>query len=403
MNARKKPFIFVVVTILLVTGIYVIEKSDTIGIQVALSHEAVTSGEACVINFGGIKMNGISTYTDTGIFVGCQVTEAVMPMLAGDSKDVKGGTFALPVQDTNNVPSSVIATVLAVLGAIGLLGAIPGATIQSSRMLTVIVFARKKIKGVVYDSSNKEPLDPVYVSVIDTKTNTEVANQITDLWGRFGFVLNAGTYKVVAQKTHYQFPSQKLSGVVSDEIYDNLYFGQPFQVIDEQHVVAMNIPMDKIETDWNQQEKHRLHFMQYLLNGQTKYGWIFNLFFVIGFFASLLITYLNPVWWNVIMTVLYVPLALLQVYGHKWIPVGVLTKNGIPLANVTVRVRNEHGYEVGHKVTNAQGGYYLLVPAGKIYSISVDQKNADNTFTTLFTSQPLFIRTGVINRSFEIK
>lgn len=307
----------------------------------------------------------------------------------------------LPIPQKGATSLPLAEAVLAFVGALGLLGAVPGATVQANRLLTIVLFSRKKIKGVVYDSSNKEPLDPVYVSVIDFVTKKEVTNQLTDLTGRFGFVLQKGTYAITVQKTHYAFPSKKLAGSVSDEIYDNLYFGAPFEVLNENHVVAMDIPMDKVESDWNQQEKHKKMFWRYLIQGQTKYGWVFNLLFVLGFFASVIISYLNPVWWNICMTALYLPIAFFQVYGHSWIKAGTLTKKGIPLAHAIIRVYNKNGYEIMHKTTTEKGNYYMLVPRGA-YTMRIEQKNAEGVYTVIHTVPAFSVRNGVINKSFDI-
>jgi hypothetical protein len=254
----------------------------------------------------------------------------------------------------------------------------------------------------VYDSNNKEPLDPVYVSVIDIVTNQEVANQFTDIEGRFGFILKKGHYKIIAQKTNYQFPSIKLEGRMSDEVYDRLYFGEPFTVDNEEQVVAMNIPMDALAVDWNQAEKHRTSFLKYLINGQTQFAWIYSALFIIGFLASIMITFFYPVWWNYVMTGLYVLIALMRVYGYGNITAGKITQSGVPVPHAIVRVMNkELNREIAHKVTNDKGVYFVLVPRGS-YTVSIETKNPHGTYTKLFTSELMKARYGIINKSFKL-
>ena len=50
---------------------------------------------------------------------------------------------------------------------------------------------RKKNRswGTVYDSITKRPLDPVYVALIDIGTGKQVASAITDIDGRYGFLV----------------------------------------------------------------------------------------------------------------------------------------------------------------------------------------------------------------------
>lgn len=288
------------------------------------------------------------------------------------------------------------------LALLGLASTVPGMVARTGHMLLTFVWGRRKIRGIIYDSQTKEPLDPVYVSVIDLITNQEVKSQQTDMEGRFGFVLPKGHYKIVAGKTNYLFPSVYLAGRVSDEVYDRLYFGEPFTVENEEEVVNMNIPMDPQGVDWNQVEKHKTSFLQYLVKGQTKYAWVFNALFIIGFLASIMITYFYPTWWNYVMTALYVVLGLIQVYGYGPIYAGKVTKNGIPLGGAIVRVWSANlNHEVAKRVTEASGAYYVLVPKADYY-VTIDQRNQDGTFTKLFTSAVFHARHGCIDKDFSL-
>jgi uncharacterized membrane protein (DUF485 family) len=220
--------------------------------------------------------------------------------------------------------------------------------------------------------------------------------------GRFGFVLNKGHYKITAGKTNYIFPSVKLAGRMSDDVYDQLYFGQPFTVEHEDQVVTMNIPMDPIAVDWNQKEKRRTHFLQYLVKGQTKFAWIFNALFIVGFLASIMITYFYPNWWNYVVTALYVAIGLLQVYGYGAITAGKIMKNGQPLAYAVVHVWNTAlGREVARKIANEAGSYYVLVPKAEYY-VTIDQLNPDGTHTNVVTSDSFHVRNGCIDKNFNL-
>ena len=77
--------------------------------------------------------------------------------------------------------------------------------------ILLIAFGLKKRNppwGTVYDSETKQPLDPVYVVLSDTSGN-EIASAITDLDGRYGFAVPAGTYVLSVRKTNYDFPSKR--------------------------------------------------------------------------------------------------------------------------------------------------------------------------------------------------
>lgn len=289
-----------------------------------------------------------------------------------------------------------------VVGALGILSSIPGLVTRFGSLLASYFMSRKKTQGVVFDANTKEPLDPVYVSVLDAITGTEIMTAISDMEGRFGFVLKQGSYKMIANKTHYAFPAQSLIGKTTDGVYDNLYFGEVFHVEDPEQVITMNIPMEAVGTDWNQEEKRRMNIMKYFLKNQKVLAIIFNVLFWIGFVLSLLAVYYYPQWWNIAMVSFYGVIAIIRIIGFGPIKPGTLTYQGSPLGYAIVRVYNANlNREVSHKVTTDLGGYYILVPKADYY-ITIEQKNPDNTYTKLFTSEVFSAKKGVINKSFSL-
>ncbi len=110
--------------------------------------------------------------------------------------------------------------------------------------------------GMVYDSVNKQPLDPVIVKLLYAD-GREVESGITDLKGRYGFLARPGKFKIFAKKTNYVFPSKYVAGD-KDGIFENLYHGEFFELFGDSEVVAPNIPMDPEHLDWNQQAKASL-------------------------------------------------------------------------------------------------------------------------------------------------
>ena len=109
----------------------------------------------------------------------------------------------------------------------------PVSTVTRALVAPFLVFfclyRRRKPWGTVYDAVTKRPIDPAYVTVM--KGREKIAEAITDINGRYGFLLSAGTYQLRAQKTHYIFPSQLMNRAVSDEVYNNLYYGEFFSLL----------------------------------------------------------------------------------------------------------------------------------------------------------------------------
>lgn len=121
------------------------------------------------------------------------------------------------------------------------------------------IFSLRKTKrfwGVVYDSVTKQPLDPAIVKLMYS-AGGEVKTGVTDMAGRYGFFAKPGKFKILPRKANYLFPSKLVTGN-SDGIYNNLYHGEFFEVLEDFEVVAPNIPMDPENFDWNQEAKQKI-------------------------------------------------------------------------------------------------------------------------------------------------
>ena len=80
------------------------------------------------------------------------------------------------------------------------------------------LFRRKKNPwGIVYDSQTKQPLDPVILTLTDP--SGKIYQTISDIYGRYEFIVDPGEYTLSAIKTNYTFPSKILMGKKEDGIY----------------------------------------------------------------------------------------------------------------------------------------------------------------------------------------
>ena len=66
-----------------------------------------------------------------------------------------------------------------------------------------------------------------------------------------------------------------------------------------------------------------------------------------------------------------------------------------------VRLISEAGNEVAHKVADQYGRYYLLVRKG-IYTIAIDKKNVDGSYSRVYTSSLVDIKKGYLDTTFEV-
>ncbi len=263
---------------------------------------------------------------------------------------------------------------------------------------------KKKNKpwGTVYDSVTKQPLDPAYVILSDLN-GKEVATSITDLDGRYGFLVPAGQYIMVAKKTNYNFPSIKLAGKSSDELYQELYFNGVIDV-KEGGVIARNIPMDSLKFDWNEFAKKQENLMKFFSLRDIFINHISDILFIFGIVVAIIAVVISPVFYNVAIIVVYITLFILKktVLRPKAFGYTKESATGKPLPFAIIRVffvGSEN--EVIHKITDITGKYYCLIPNG-VYYAKIEKKNLDGSYSLVYTSEPIEVKEGYLNHKFEI-
>ncbi len=255
---------------------------------------------------------------------------------------------------------------------------------------------RHRAWGTVYDSVTKAPVDPAYIELF-TPEGKKVAEAITDLDGRYGFLVPEGTYVMNVMKAHYQFPSQKTVFAGHDVIYNNLYLGGTFQV---GGVVAHDVPVDPIAFDWNQWEKMRTNQTLFIHRFDPLIAQVTIVLFYFGFASVLWQLYVTPGTILYLLTGLYTVLLLIRFFVGKPLLYGTLKRSTVPLAFAIVRVfRGE--MEVTNKVSDMYGRYVALVSPGT-YTITIEERVSENEYRPALT-QVVTTKDGVIDANFAIR
>jgi len=271
-------------------------------------------------------------------------------------------------------------------------------------LLLVTFGLKKRIRpwGTVYDAVTKQPLDPVYVVLYD-KSGAEIATSITDLDGRYGFLVGPGVYQMRATKQNYVFPSIALSRQSRDEIYLDLYFGNYFEVTKENQLITKNIPMDPVKFDWNEFVKREKGLMKFYSKRDIIITRIADAFFGVGFVAALIALLVSPTGYNVAIFTLYVLLLVMKEMGVKPKELGgVMKKDGSPLSFGIVRIYSKSlDKELMTKVLDKKGSYYALVPNATYY-VTIEEKLGDKSYREVYKSQPFEVKDGVINKKFLV-
>lgn len=271
--------------------------------------------------------------------------------------------------------------------------------------LLLVAFGIKKRNlpwGTVYDSVTKQPLDPAYVILQDLNGN-EVATSITDLDGRYGFLVPAGSYKLIANKTNYKFPSTKLEGKDIDTIYNNLYFDQIIEVKDGE-VINNNIPLDPLKFDWNEFAKRDQNVMRFFSKREVWIARISDILFVLGLILSIIAVTVSPKLYNIIIFAVYIVMLLLRRTILKPKSFGSVkykvNENPLSFAIMRIFFANTEN-EIMHKVTDKTGKYYCILPNGTYYT-KIENKNLDESYSLVHTSEPIEVKKGYINKVFEV-
>ncbi len=273
-------------------------------------------------------------------------------------------------------------------------------------LLLVFLGIKKRHKpwGTVYDSITKQPLDPAYVFLQDDKEEV-VSDSITDLDGRYGFLAKPGIYKIMANKTNYTFPSEKLKGKNEDGVYDKLYFGDTIEIKEEEEVIDKNIPMDSLSFDWNEFAKKESKKMKFYSDMDKIFsGKMINIFFYFGFFIAVVAVVSAPYPYNIVVLVLYFLLILLRKLGFSSKKGGYITekKTGRPLSFAIIRIFLPEGEkETIKKVASATGKYFCLVSPGEYY-VKIEKKNDDGSYTHVYTSSLIKAKKGIIRENFKV-
>ena len=313
---------------------------------------------------------------------------------------------------TNKVASAIglLATIAAAFAT--LLFAAPFALAEIAllpfRLWTalLIIFGFKKRAhpwGTVYDSVTKQPIDPAYVILMDMAGN-EVATCITDIDGRYGFSVPAGTYKIVANKTNFVFPSVKLANRQSDELYSGLYFGETIVLKEENEIVARNIPMDQLNFDWNEFAKNEQKRLSYYRKSDVLIARFATFFFWLGFAIAAISLLASHTTYNAIVFVIYILLFLIRQYSVQFKPKGAIKDimTDQPLSFAILHVLSlSTGQEITHKVADRLGNYYCLLPNGE-YRIVIDRKNPDASYTKIPVSEPVIVKKGYLKKNFAL-
>lgn len=310
-----------------------------------------------------------------------------------------------------NVPKEIL-TGVSVIGIVGpgiilnflqpgLLAGLISIPIRLWNLIPVLMGYKRKKRpwGTVFDSVTKQPLDPVYVT-LSTLTGVEQGTSITDLDGRYGFLAEAGSYKISANKDNYIFPSTKLAGKTADELYDSLYFGESIELTEKEGVIYKNIPMDSINFNWNEFAKAKnKKLMKFYSKRDLFFARIAKTLFITGLLCSLILFIVDNSLLNTVILSLYALILVLRIFGVKPKQSGyAYDTDGTPLSYGIIKLfSSELNREVGHTVIGKTGRYYMLAPNGNYY-MKVFRKTDETSYEDILITDTFRVKGGYVRK-----
>ena len=391
---------------------------------VTVTHKACNEQRQCISVIGEGK-DACQSNTDCAISTGaihneCNEHKQCISVI-GEGKDACQTSYNClsiieKIKGTIETPQgSVVTKAISTIGlAVAVIGVISSfrffdlflILLRSFGFLFTAIGWRKRVVpwGVVYDSVTKRPLDPVYVILKDLQGKT-VSSAITDLDGRYGFLVEPGVYQMQMNKTNYSFPSQKLAGRTHDELYTDLYFGGNININKSGEVIIKNIPLDSLKFDWNEFVKKDKNLMRFYSKWDAVVRRFFDWLFVIGFVVAIIAFIFAPYPYNTIIMILYVLLLVLRIFGVKPRAYGYIADKmtNIPLSFAIMRVFLPDSQTViTSKVADKYGKYYCLVPPGRYY-VTIEKKNNDGSYSLAYTSPVIDVsKKGIIKEKFKV-
>ena len=257
---------------------------------------------------------------------------------------------------------------------------------------------KKEQWGVVYDSVTKRPLDPAYLKI--QREGRDYKTAISDIDGRYGFLVPHGSYTLNVHKTHYKFPSEKLAGRTEDELYDNLYFGGPIEInANTSELIQKNIPLDPIGFDWNEYIKQQKNL--FVLHSRKKQVLLIvaKLVFFVGFAFSAYALWLDPsLMFNYYIFILYVFIFLIQLIHRTHSKVTQLVDKNtdlpIPFAIIKAYLIDKDRL-IKKVVSDEFGNFYLMTSPGTYY-FTIEKKLADGSYSQPYRTKPISLKKGVV-------
>ena len=350
-----------------------------------------------------VKESVLQDYLDDGATEGvCTVSGGstdVEPPSDDEKKDIRDIIAPEETKNTYQAAATIGAFAGAIVSfatsAVPLFFAMPGVLTNSLwlRFLELFGFiGRRKEErnwGVVFEKDTHLPI-PVAKIILMDESGNELATTYSDKDGRFGFLVEPGTYMLDVFKKKFSL----VTDIEHDDLYGDVYDGKTITVNDDEDVMFTNIAMKAQGIDWKAYADKKIK--QYNSHFSTFKKYFFLLLYMTGFAATVVITYFYPSVFNFVVLSIYIILFVYQIFFKKKKYGVIETNDGKPIPFAVV---NLYDKEVREKkkfaVTDSIGRYYLLADNGAYHLKAKGQPISGKPFEK---SKNVRVRDGIVRK-----
>jgi hypothetical protein len=330
---------------------YPISSASTLTVSVK---DQSGNSSSAVISFNIPEDSGLITLPIEGD-VGRIVDDIVnSPTTENIVRTINTVTNALPEPVQNIIQNEGLTSLSTVITTIGILanGLALFLALKSPRSLLLLFgFLFKKREknpwGVVIDDTTNKPIAFANVRLFFEGSKALVAEKVSDLDGRYGFVASPDKYRLEVEHSDY------------DKFVTTIEIATSGSIIKDIRLV----PKDAKKSISNILGLFFARVNEFM----TKY---ISYFFVIGFFSSLVTTYINPTLYNIAITVAYIVLIVLQFVAKRlsiedWGSV-YDSKSNLLVPNALVKLFDRDSRKlIDTQMTDSKGRFGLFTDPGE--------------------------------------
>ena len=230
---------------------------------------------------------------------------------------------------------------------------------------------RREPWGVVFDSTTGQPIKSAIVRVFAREFDKLKESQVTDSFGRFGFLLDIGDYYIHVTKPGYVFPSSLITANVLKG-FTNIYRGAIINVKEKtEGAININVPIDPERKNLSRAQLARIRILNYISMIIERLN---TPLLIVGTLLSWLSLVVTPKLSNYVILFIYAVLLILKLIlsrkvRRSWGQV-LDSETDKPIEMALVRIYNLKGGMLAFtKVTNKDGQFTALVNTGKYYLV----------------------------------